>query len=179
MAGFYAYNCLIWFDPTDWLQSTSWSRIDKSEAQYKQQMGQSLVFVSMPPIPLRVRKLSKSHKHTYLFLSLVTYTEKQTAQNCCCFEKSTLGYMHLKWDSLSYRPEEQQHAYNCSSSFLGEERWATTSSDLLQEQRLEAVHKETDKARWKRGKEQIGAFPNAEQLLPKANPSVRSFEENV
>lgn len=54
----FSYNCLTPFDLTDSLQTTllffflSRSRIDKSETQYKQQMGQSLAFVSMSPIAI-------------------------------------------------------------------------------------------------------------------------------
>lgn len=44
---------------------------------------------------------------------------------------------------------------------------------------LEAVHKDANKAKWNSREEQTGVLPSAEQLLPKANPSARSFEENV
>lgn len=43
----------------------SWSRIDKSEAQYKQQMGQSLVFVFMPPIAIEGEE-TKQEPQTHL-----------------------------------------------------------------------------------------------------------------
>lgn len=43
----------------------SWSRIDKSETQYKQQMGQSLVFVSVSPIAIEGEE-TKQDPQTHL-----------------------------------------------------------------------------------------------------------------
>lgn len=98
----------------------SQSRIDKSGTRYKQQMGQSPVFVSMPPIVIKGEETKQEPQTLTLSLFLTNYTETHTAQSCCCFVKSTLEYRHSEIQSPT---DLKQHAYSCSSSFLGEERW--------------------------------------------------------
>lgn len=124
IAGFF---CIQLFDSPPISSALSFflvsqSRTDKSGTQYKQQMGQSPVFVSMPPIVIKGEE-TKHEPQTPPFLYSWLTTETHTTQGCCCFVKPTLEYRRSKWDPLSYRPEKQQHTYSCSSGFLGEERW--------------------------------------------------------
>lgn len=58
----------------------SQSKTDKSGTQYKQQMGQSPVFVSVPPVVIKGEETKQEPQTPTLSLFLSNYIETHTAQ---------------------------------------------------------------------------------------------------
>lgn len=176
--------CIQLFDMPSIYSAFSFFLVSQSRTgtQYKQQMGQSPVFVSRPPIVTKGEQTKQEPQ--ILTLSLFLTNDRDTYNpglllfcKICTWVIDTVSEIHSPTDLKS--SSMLTAAPQASWGRRGERRSERDKFWPAPGTGAGGGSQGHWQGKVERGKEQMNAFPNAEQLLPKANPLARSFEENV